>query len=211
MLFCFFIGGRLANASSFPSSLFQPSSVRQQGSSFDDADFFHREILPNGKSNQTNGFHNTMFEARPPSSNPGLNSFEDESRLWLLMQQSASAAHQDPNNNFSQMFAPQIPPSQQDLSFSGLQPRLVDEHQNRDHHLSFFSQMPKQKYANGNGHMTNTNGGYIHNMNEVQHKREVGLTAEVQRNERLGVNYFSGYGGDLMFSSGDVYTRVFGL
>lgn len=207
MFFYFFIiGGRLANASSFPSSLFQPSSVRQ-GSSFDDADFFHREILPNGKTNQTNGFHNTMFEARPPSSNPGLNSFEEESRFWLLMQQSASA-HQDSSNNFSQIFAPQIQPSQQDLSFSNLQSRLVDEHQNRDH-LSFFSQMPKQQYANGNGngHVSNTNGGYMHNMNQVQLKGEVGLTAaEVERNGRLGVNYFSGYGGDLMFSS-----RVYGL
>lgn len=171
-------------------------------------------MLPSGKANQTNGFQNTMFEARP-SGAPGLNTFEDESRFWLLMQQSASA-HQD--SNFSQIFAPQIPPSQQELSFAGhhkvngmsglddvygLSSRLVDGNQNRD--PSLFTQMPK--YANG--HVSNTNG-YMHSLDEVQHKGEAGL-ADVQRNERLGVNYFSGYGGDLMFSSGDVYTRVFGL
>ncbi|KAH6803991.1 RNA binding family protein [Perilla frutescens var. frutescens] len=208
-------GGRLASASSFPSALFQPSSVRQ-GSSFDDADFFDPAMLPSGKGNQTNGFKNTIFEARP-TSNPGLSSFEDESRFWLMMQQSAST-HQEPN--FSQIFAPQIPSSQQELSFAGcykvngmsglddvygLSSRLVDEHPNCD--TSFFTQMPQQKYANG--HVSNTNG-YLHSLDEAQHKGEAGL-AELQRNERLGVKYFSGYGGDLMFSSGDVYTRVFGL
>lgn len=204
----------MANTSSFSSSLFPPSSVRHR-SSFDDADFFDPAILPSGKGNQTNGFSNTIFEARPTST-PGLNTVDDESRFWLMMQQS-TPTHQDPK--FSQIFAPQIPPSQQELSFAGrhkvngmsglddvygFSSRLVDEHQNCD--PSFFTQMPQQKYANG--HVSNSNG-YLHSLDEVQHKGESGL-AEFQRNERIGVNYFPGYG-DLMFSSGDVYTRVFGL
>ncbi|XP_047970398.1 uncharacterized protein LOC125213735 [Salvia hispanica] len=195
-------GGRLANTCSFSSNLFQPST------GFNDADFFDPAMLPSGKSNQTNGFQNTMFEARP-SGTHGLNAFEEESRFLLMMQQSASACQ---DSNFSHIFAPQIPPSQQGLSFAGgqngmtglndvygLSSRLPDENQN--HGPSFFTQM--EKY--GNGHASNSNG-----FDGLQHKGESGL-AEVQRNERLGANYFSGYGGDLMFSSGDVYTKVFGL
>ncbi|KAL1532793.1 RING-type E3 ubiquitin transferase [Salvia divinorum] len=194
-------GGRLANTCSFSSTLFQPST------GFDDAGFFDPAMSPSGKVNQTNGFQNTMFEARP-SGTHGLNAFEDESRFWLMMQQSASACQ---DSNFSQIFAPQIPLSQ---SFAGgqngmtglndvygLSSRLADENQN--HGPSFFTQMEKQKYANGHG--SNSNG-----FDGLQHKGESGLT-EVQRNERFGANYFSGYGGDLMFSSGDVYTKVFGL
>ncbi|KAI3459024.1 hypothetical protein Pfo_015687 [Paulownia fortunei] len=198
-------GSGLANASSFPTTLLQPSSTRLS-SSTDDVDFFDPALLSCSKGKRTNGFKNPSFEMGPTGT-PWLSAFEDESRLWLLMQQSASA-HQDPK--FSQMFAPQTPPIQQELSYTGHMGNGLSglddiyEHQKCD--PSFFTQMSQQTYAIG--HISNTNG-YRHSLDEVQHKGEVGMT-ELQMNERLGVKYFPGYG-DLMFNSSDVYTRVFGL
>ncbi|KAL9165798.1 hypothetical protein ABFS82_06G194100 [Erythranthe guttata] len=192
----------------------RPSS----GNRLANVDFFDPAILTSDKGKRTNGFINPNFEMRPNgSSTPRLSTaFEDESKLWLLMQQSPST-HQ--SSNFPQMFATQTPSTQQELSYMGqtanvfsgldnyygLSSRITDEHQNRD--PSFFTQMSQQKYTNG--HISNSNG-YRLGLDEVQqHKGEVGIS-ELQRNEILGVNYFPGYGGDVMFSSGD-YNRVFGL
>lgn len=192
ILSCFVAGSRLANTPSFSSSLFQ-SSTRH-----DDADFFDPAILRAGTANQMNGFNNTPF---------------DESRLWLLQ-------HQD--SQFSQFYTPKIPSPQLEMSYTdihktngisgldnstyGLSARLVREQQNCD--PSFFTQTPQQKYANA---LVSNSNGYLHGLDEVQqqHKGDGGMT-ELHRNQRLGVDYFPGYG-DLMFSSGDVYTRVFGL
>ncbi|KAK6136200.1 hypothetical protein DH2020_030032 [Rehmannia glutinosa] len=201
----------LANASSFPSTFLQPSSTRLN-SSINDVDFFDPTLLNCSKGRQTNGFESPSFETRS-TTNPRLSTFEDESRLWLLMQQSASS-HQD--SKYSQMFAAQTQSTQHEPSYTGhmgnglsgldndiygLSSRLVDKHQNYD--SSFFTQMSQQTYTNS--HISNING-YRHSLDEVQHKGEVGM-----RNERLGVEYFPRYG-DLMFNSSDVYnTRVFGL
>lgn len=182
---CFFAGNRLTNTPSFSSSLFQTSTRHD-----DNADFFDPAILRAGAANQMNGFNNTAF---------------DESRHWLLQ-------HQD--SQFSQFYTPQLEMSYTDIhkpngisgldSTYGLSSRLVREQQNCD--PSFFTQTPQQTY--GNGLVSNSNG-YLHSLDEVQHKVDGGMT-ERHRSQRLGVDYFPGYG-DLMFSSGDVYTRVFGL
>ncbi|KAG8390660.1 hypothetical protein BUALT_Bualt01G0106700 [Buddleja alternifolia] len=89
-------GSRLVNASSLPSTLLQQSPT---GFSNDNVDFFDPAILSCVKS--TNG---SKFGTRPASS-PQLSVFDDESRLWLLMQQSAASTHHD--SKFSQTFAPQ--------------------------------------------------------------------------------------------------------
>ncbi|KAL0317491.1 UNVERIFIED_CONTAM: putative general negative regulator of transcription C16 [Sesamum angustifolium] len=165
---------------------------------------------------QSYGFKTPGFEMRPTGT-PGLSALDDESRFWIMMSQS-TAAH--PNSKFSKMFASQNLLMQQELSHSshmgnglsgvddiyGLHPRLFDQHQNYD--PSFFTPTSKQKYVNG--HISSTNG-YHHGLGEVPRKGEVGMT-ELQRNERLGgVNkYFPSYG-ELMFSSADVYSRVFRL
>lgn len=208
--FCF-AGNRLANGSSFSSTLLQPPLAR-----VNDTDFFDPAILNSDKGIRTSGFRNPGFETRPNGTHR-LSPYEDDSKFWL-MQQSASSTHH--YSEFPQIFSNQIPSSHQALSytshqmtngpsrldnFCGLSSRMVDEHQNHD--SSFFTQMSQQKYVNG--HISNING-YRHSLDEVQHnKGEVGIS-EIQRNERLGVNYFPGYG-DLMFSSGDLYSRVFGL
>ncbi|KAL8544437.1 hypothetical protein ACS0TY_004841 [Phlomoides rotata] len=192
-------GGRLANTPSFSSSLFQSSPNRH----VEDADFFDPAILRAGTANQMNGFNNTAF---------------DDPRLWLLMQQPSASTHQD--SQFSQFYTPKVPSPQLEMSYAdihkanglsgldnstyGLSSRLIREQQNCD--PSFFTQTPQQKYANTLVSNSNT---YLRGLDEVQHKGDGGMT-ELHRNQRLGVDYFPGYG-DLMFSSGDVYTRVFGL
>ncbi|KAL6545304.1 hypothetical protein OROGR_009178 [Orobanche gracilis] len=204
-------GTGLSNCSPFPNTFLQPSRLN---SSTDDTNFFDPSLHCN-KGDQPNGFRSLGFETRP-TSNPRLNGYEDDSRLWLYMQQSANT-HQD--SRFSQMFGAQNPPAQQELSYKAhmgnglsgldnmyvLSPRLINEHQN--YNQSFFTQISQQTYANG--HIPNING-YKHNsVDEVQrNKGELGMT---ERSERLGVDYFPGYNGDLMFNSSDVYARVFGL
>ncbi|KAK4385843.1 hypothetical protein Sango_2708300 [Sesamum angolense] len=185
-------GTCLANASPFSSTLLQPCPTRLNGS-LENANLSDPAILTCGKGQQPYGFKTPGFEMRPTGS-PGLSALDDESRFWLMMSQS-TAAH--PNSKFSKMLS-----GVDDIY--GLHPRLVDQHQNYD--PSFFTPTSQQKYVNG--HISNTNG-YQYGLGEVPRKGEVGMT-ELQRNERLGgVNkYFPSYG-ELMFSSADVYSRVF--
>ncbi|XP_011077033.1 uncharacterized protein LOC105161135 [Sesamum indicum] len=205
-------GCRLANASPFSSTLLQPSPTRLSGS-LENANLSSPAILTCGKGQQTYGFTTPGFEMRPTGV-PSLSALDDESRFWLMMSQSTSA---HPNSKFSKMFATQTPLMQQQLSHSshmgnglsgaddvyGLHPRLVDQHQN--YNPSFFTPTSQQKYANGR--ISNTNG-HQHRLDEVPRNSET----ELQRKERLGgVNkYFPSYG-ELMFSSADVYSRVFRL
>lgn len=93
---------------------------------------------------------------------------EDESRFWLLMQQSASPCQ---DSNLSKIFAQQIPL----LNRQGLAPSVCNENQSRE--PSFFTQMAKQEYANVS----------------VQQDDKSWLE-EVPRIEILGVKYFSGLG-----------------
>ncbi|KAL1552060.1 RING-type E3 ubiquitin transferase [Salvia divinorum] len=163
-------GGHLGDTSPFSTTLPLLSTIGE-GISFGDAiNFIDPANLPSGQGNQTNGFQNTMFEAKPYAT-PELNVLEDESKFWLLMQQSASAC-QDPN--LSKIFAHQIPL----LNRQGLAPSLAKPD----------GDLAKQEYANGHG--SNTNG-------HVQHEG-VSWLEEVHRNEILGAKYFSGYGRDIM-------------
>ncbi|KAI3705169.1 hypothetical protein L1987_75402 [Smallanthus sonchifolius] len=139
-------------------------------------------------------------------------SFDEETKLWLLMQQqqqSASATHHhhEPQTSFMQQhITPQFP-SSRDNYYGDLTSRLGDQSYTQQQHS-------QPKFSNG--HTTN---GYrqlhLDGARQVNTRSEVGgFQEQIQRNERLGLEkLLPGYG-DYMFqmpSSGDVYTRVFGM
>ncbi|XP_051120195.1 uncharacterized protein LOC127243969 [Andrographis paniculata] len=190
-------GVPLTNTSSMSTRLNASSNYR-------DSDLFDPTILSFANGKQTNGFSNPGgYGAWPLGGNPRLSSFEEnESRLWLMMQQKSS--NQD--SNFLQMFPSQTPsitpesytghlrnnrlPGFDDI-YGGLSSRAVDQHQ------SFFTDM--------------SNGERYPSMGEVQ--RHKGEAAELGSNERLGGGntYLSRYS-DVVLNRGDVYApRVFGL
>lgn len=201
----------MVGTASLPSNQYRaPSAVN-----INDFDFIDPAILVVGGGKSTNALNNSGIETRSTSTLQPM-SYEDEARLWLLMQQSASA-HQDPN--FLMQETQSAP--HQELRFSGLagdgfsptgddfgiSSRLVDQHQNYGP-SSFFAESSQQKY--GNRHISN---GYLRGLDDTGLRSDVG-TAEIQRNERLGLNkLFPGYG-DItwqMPSRSDVYSRVYGL
>lgn len=185
-------------------------------------DLIDPAIMVVGSGKSTNGLNNSSLDMRSSPYASQSSVFEEEARLWLLMQRSASA-QQDPK--FSQSYMQQAPPSHQEPRYSGLvgdefsshddfyggvTSRLVDQQQT--YNPSSFTQYSQQpKYA-ANGHISN---GYQLRSDEAgQHRSEVGIP-ELQRNERLGFSnkFYPGYN-EYMFqmpSSGDVYTRVFGM
>ncbi|CAI9091014.1 OLC1v1025931C1 [Oldenlandia corymbosa var. corymbosa] len=202
---------------SLPGSLFQlPVSVNNGSNS--DIDFADPAILSYGKGKPTNGLNLPGLNTRPPSSNQQMGGLDDETRLWLLMQQQATA---DQASKYSQMYVPQTP-SQGQMGFPGLvgddlaslndvygyQSRLMDQQRQTYEPPSYGKVSQQQMY--GNGHISN--GGYPYGFADVQRKNEVAM-AELQRNDRLMNKYFSGYGDSMyqMANSGDVYTRVFGI
>ncbi|MFS7957802.1 putative RNA recognition motif domain, nucleotide-binding alpha-beta plait domain superfamily [Helianthus anomalus] len=137
-------------------------------------------------------------------------SFNEETKLWLLMQQqqqSASATHHhDPRTSFMQQHISPRFPSRDDY-YKDLISRLVDQ------------SYTQQQYSHpkfSNGHITN---GYrqlhLDGAQQVNTRNEVGgLQERIHGNGRFGLEkLLSGYG-DYKFqmpSSGDVYTRVFGM
>lgn len=147
------------------------------------------------------------------------NSYEEETKLWLLrqqqQQQSASATHHhhDPQfsqTSFMQHHTPQFTSSQNNY-YGDLNSRIVDQN-----HQSYTQQQYLQQPKFTNGHIAN---GYQHQLHldeaqQVNGRSEMGLPEQIQRNERLGYDkLLPGYG-EYMFqlpSSGDVYTRVFGM
>ncbi|KAL3520651.1 hypothetical protein ACH5RR_018800 [Cinchona calisaya] len=186
--------GSFINTSSLPSTLLQMPLA--------------------GEGKPTNGLNISGLNTRA-AFNQHIDAFDNETRLWLLMQQQATA-NQD--SKYSQSFAQQTPVHQDTMfpghagvelstlsDLYGYSSRLI-ECQSYD--SSSFAQFSQQKF--GNGHLLN---GFQHNLDEAHRRNEVAI-AEHQRSEKLGLNkYFSGYG-DLTFqmaSSGDVYTRVFGM
>ncbi|KAL3523409.1 hypothetical protein ACH5RR_016243 [Cinchona calisaya] len=200
---------------SLPSTLNQMHSAGKNGGN-SDADFIDPAILSRGKGRPTNGLNFSGLNTRPVS-NQQMGAFDNEKRLWLLMQQQATA---DQDSKYSQIFMQQTTPVQREMRFPGpvgdeistlndvydYSSRLMDRCESYD--SSSFALLSQQKF--GNGHISN---GYQQGLDEAERKNELGF-AEIQRNEKLGLNkYFSGYG-DLMFQmtgSGDVYTRVFGM
>lgn len=201
----------MVETASLPSNQYcAPSAVN-----INDFDFIDPAILVVGRGKSTNALNNSGIETRPTSTLQPM-SYEDEARLWLLMQQSASG-HQDPNYLMQETQSA----AHQELRFSGLlgdgfsptgndfgiSSRLTDQRQNYGP-SPFFTESSQQKY--GNRHISN---GYLQGLDDAGLRSDVG-TAEIQRNERLGLNkLFPGYG-DItwqMPSRSDVYSRVYGL
>lgn len=130
-------------------------------------------------------------------------SFDEEAKLWYLMQQQQQSAsvtnhHYDPQYSQTsfmqqQQQTPQFS-SYRDDYYGDMTSRLVDQNQQRYTEQQYL----QHKFANG------------HEVQQLHNSRsEVGLG-----NERLGLDkLLPGYG-EYMFqmpSSGDVYTRVFGM
>ncbi|KAM7504500.1 hypothetical protein LguiB_003404 [Lonicera macranthoides] len=211
---------------SLPNNHFQ----RQSGGTMNirNVDLIDPAILLLGGAKTTNGTSNSCLDMRSHYASSQQGSLEDEARLWLLTQQSA-AGQQVPM--FPQTYLQQTTSVHQEPRYSssigdrfsswddiyGISSRrLID--QQRTYNPSSFAEFTQQKF--GNGHISN-GGHHQPSLYEVQHRNEVGMgmgmgMGEVQRNETLGgVNKLlpTGYG-DHMFqmpSSGDVYTRVFGM
>ncbi|XP_059309131.1 uncharacterized protein LOC132060223 isoform X1 [Lycium ferocissimum] len=211
-------GGRLANSSS--SSLLHTPSTGSI-SSAGDIDFVDPATLAFGNGKPTNGFE--IGAARVPQ----RRGFEDEARIWHLMQQKSLD-----QGKFSQLIASQTPPVHQSRRFPshggdeyfglddiyGFSSRVVDQHQSfnpssysqQKSYDPSYSQFTQQKLANG--HIFN---GFQHNsLDDIHRSNEVNSMTQLQTNDTLGFKkFYAGYG-DLMFQaprSGDVYTRVFGM
>lgn len=217
LYFLFISGNHLVKTSSLPNGQYLVGSTKNITDNRD-FDYVDPAIMVVGRGKSTNTANsNSNFEARP-SSTP--QTYEDEARLWLLMQESASTMHQDPT--FPSTFVQEAPTAYQDLicpgqighGFSpmgdtfGLTKMLMDPQ--HSYNPSPVPQLCQQKYSNRL--MSNSYGGV--GLDEARLRNEMG-TAEIQRNERLGLNkFFPEYSGDLMLqmpSAGDVYNRVYGL
>ncbi|THG23681.1 hypothetical protein TEA_023043 [Camellia sinensis var. sinensis] len=209
-------GNHLVNTTSLPNS--QYCAHQQEILTTPRVDLIDPAILVVGRGKATDVSNNSGLETWPTSTQP--TTYEDQARLWLLMQQSASA-YQEPK--FPPIFMQETTPStHQQLNFSGrigdgfspigdtfgLSSRFMDQHQTYNPSPFATQLSSQQKY--GNGHVSN---GHWPGMDEVRLRNEVGM-AEIQRNEMLGFNkFFPGYG-DLMLqmpSTGDVYNRAYGL
>ncbi|KAK2979344.1 hypothetical protein RJ640_013308 [Escallonia rubra] len=210
-------GSRLT--SSLPSNHYRTPSTGNS-SNTSDVDLVDPAILLVGRGKPTsNGSVNSGLDMMSAyASQPSA--YEGEARHWLLTQQSALTHH---DQKFPQTYTQQTPAAHQEFRYSGrvgdgfsawddnstygisTSTRLMDQHQT---HNPSFLQFSQQKYANG--HVSN---GFQPGVGEAQRRNDVGMS-EFQRNERLGLNnFYPGYG-DLMYqmpSTGDVYTRVFGM
>ncbi|KAK3001502.1 hypothetical protein RJ639_021748 [Escallonia herrerae] len=208
-------GSRLT--SSLSSNHYRTPSTGNS-SNTSDVDLVDPAILLVGRGKPTsNGSVNSGLDmmsayATQPSA------YEGEARHWLLTQQSALTHH---DQTFPQTYMQQTPAAHQEFRYSGrvgdgfsswddnstygISTRLMDQRQTHDPSFLQFSQ---HKYTNG--HVSN---GFQAGPGEAQRRNDLGMS-EFQRNERLGLNnFYPGYG-DLMYqmpSTGDVYTRVFGM
>ncbi|KAI3793387.1 hypothetical protein L1987_36006 [Smallanthus sonchifolius] len=167
--------------------------------------------LSNSSDNLINPSMTVVGRGKSSSFDARSRSFEEETKLWHLMQQqSASATHHHHEPQFSQTsfmqqhHTPQFHSSRDDY-YGDITSRLVDRH-----HQSYTQQQYSQpKFTNG--HISN---GYqqlhLDDSQQVNGRNEV----EIQRNERIRLEkLWPGYGEFMpqMPSSGDVYTRVFGM
>ncbi|KAM7279999.1 hypothetical protein ACFE04_007133 [Oxalis oulophora] len=169
-----------------------------------DIEFMDPAILAVGKGRLHQGGinNNTFFDTRSnfPSQ---LNTFENEARLQLLMQQRSPSSHQglgrisDYGENFS---------SHNDSYGIGM--RMMDQSQASNHSPFITSQQPSRNPVMSNGHWDSWNS------NEVQSGNNLGGVVDILRNDRLGYNkFYSGYE-DTKFrmpNSGDSYNRTFGI
>ncbi|CAN4090219.1 unnamed protein product [Withania somnifera] len=204
-------GSRLVNSS--PSSLLNTPSTGSI-SSAGDIDFLDPSTLGFGNGKPTNGFDISALEIGSACM-PQRRGFEDEARIWHLMQQKSLD-----QGKFSQRIASQTPSMHQSRRFPslggseyfglddiyGFTSRMVDQHQSFD--PSSYSQFPQQKLGT-NGHIFN---GFQHNsLDNIHRSNEVDSMTQLQTNDFK--KFYAGYG-DAMFQaarSGDLYTRVFGM
>ncbi|GFZ14823.1 RNA binding (RRM/RBD/RNP motifs) family protein [Actinidia rufa] len=202
-------GSNLVETSSLANNQYYARSAGNMNNTHD-FDFMDPAVLAVGRGKSTNMLNNSSFEARSTSTLQPTN-YEDEAKLWHLMQQSGSY-HQDPK--YPPMFSQENQSANWECGFPGhtgngfsamndtygYSLMLMDQQQTAYNSKPFpATQLSQQKY--GNGHISN---GYHPGLNE----------AENPRNERIAFNkYYPGYG-DLMLQmpgTGDVYNRVYGL
>ncbi|XP_076900103.1 uncharacterized protein LOC143554134 [Bidens hawaiensis] len=202
-----------------------PSSMRTQQVVSANSGSYVKNSLPNNRyhlpstgdlSKTSDGFTDPsmMVVGRGKSSSfdAGSSSFD-----WLLtQQQSASAPHHHHEPQFSQTsfmqqhHTPQFP--LRDNYYGDITSRLVDQH-----HQSYTQQQQYSQPKFTNGHITNGYQQQLHldESQQVNSRNEAGgLHEQTQRNERLRMEkLLPGYGEFMhqMPSSGDVYTRVFGM
>ncbi|XP_023636120.1 uncharacterized protein LOC17876101 isoform X2 [Capsella rubella] len=175
----------------------QPSVGNSSGGS--DIEFVDPAILAVGR-----GMVNADLDMRSGFSSQ-LNSFENETGLQMLRQQSLSAAQQQVNGFHHDLR--NISPSLTDPY--GYSSRLMDQTQGSS--LSPFSQHSRQQ-PSSNSTLSN---GHWDKWNEGQSVNSLGM-AELLRNERLGFNgslYNNGYEEPKFRipSPGDVYNRTYGM
>lgn len=205
--------GNLVSNSSSLNSILQEPPRGSSSSSCAEVDFLDPAILNCEKGKPTN-VHNIPGMGTRCGSKSQMSAFDDEARLWLLMQQPTST---EQDSKSSQVFLQQTPTVCKESRFPGHvgeQLSLLDNvygyslDQCPKYETSSNTPLSHQKLANGH-----SSKAYQYSLDEVHRRNEIGM-GEIQRNEKLGLNkYFSGYG-DLMLSmanSGDVYTKVFGM
>ncbi|CAI9107899.1 OLC1v1007381C1 [Oldenlandia corymbosa var. corymbosa] len=213
--------GSLVNTCSlpYPSNLNNqmPAIIRNNGSSYDTG-FRDPAILSCVEGKPSNGFHiPSMNTTSLASSNQQMGGLDDETRLWLLMRDQATA---NLASKYSRNFMPQTPFPQAPMapypgydrvsSLSdgyGYQSRPMMD-QSQRYGQSSYGNLSQQMI--GNGHISNR---YPFSFAEVQRKNEAAM-AELQRKERLMSNYYPGYGDSKYHqtaNSGDLYSRIFGM
>ncbi|KAK1382396.1 General negative regulator of transcription C16C9.04c like [Heracleum sosnowskyi] len=204
-------GTRMVKTSSFSKSHYRtPSTGNSSNNS--EADIIDPAIMAVGRGKPPNGYTNS-FETRsiPPSQSGAA--LDDNARYRLLMQQS----NQDVK--YPQTYMQQVPASNQGMRYSGqsgdvysswsdmygISSSYMDQRQT--YNPSSFTPFAQQKYTNGS-----LSNGYQPGLDNMNVRNDTSI-AELQRNEKLGLNNcYTGYG-DYMLQqgSGDLYTRVFGM
>ncbi|XP_076934322.1 uncharacterized protein LOC143600550 [Bidens hawaiensis] len=165
---------------SLPNNHYRTPSIGNLRNSSDD--LIDPAIMAVGRGNSSS------FDMRSSS-------FDEETKLWLLMQQQQSASASAQTSFMQQHITPRFPSSRDDY-YGHLNSRLVNQsYTQQQHSQPMFS----------NGHITNGYQQLHFDGAQVNTRSEVGgLQEQFQRNERFGLE-------KLVPRYGDVYTRVFGM
>lgn len=193
------VGTRFLDSTSLLRNAYQVPPPVGNSNGASDIDFVDPAILAVGR-----GLVNADLDLRSGFSSQ-LNSFEHETGLHMLRQQSLSAAHQQVNGFHHDLR--NLSPSLNDPY--GFSARLMDQTQGSS--LSPFSQLSRQQ-PSANSILPN---GHWDKWNEGQSVNSIGM-ADLRRNERLGFNgslYNNGYEEPKFRipSPGDVYNRTYGI
>ncbi|KAG7534916.1 RNA recognition motif domain eukaryote [Arabidopsis thaliana x Arabidopsis arenosa] len=193
------LGTRFLDSTSLLRNAYQVPPPVSNSNGASDIDFVDPAILAVGR-----GMVNADLDLRSGFSSQ-LNSFENETGLHMLRQQSLSAAHQQVNGFHHDLR--NLSPSLNDPY--GFSARLMDQTQGSS--LSPFSQLPRQQ-PSANSILPN---GHWDKWNEGQSVNSISM-ADLLRNERLGFNgslYSNGYEEPKFRipSPGDVYNRTYGI